>query len=104
MVLTVLIFRSKTRTAFLKYQFYQSIITMKQRIISILNNFGIEASAITDDAHFIKDLGFDSLDLVDLMMQLEQEFSIAIPDEDYANITSLSALMNYLQEQQSVAA
>lgn len=77
---------------------------MKQRIISILNNFGLESSAITDDAHFIKDLGFDSLDLVDLMMQLEQEFSIAIPDEDYAGITSIRSLMNYLQEQQSVTA
>lgn len=77
-------------------------IPMKQRIISILNNFGVESTAITDDAHFIKDLGFDSLDLVDMMMQLEQEFSIAIPDEDYTRITSINSLMNYLQEQQSV--
>jgi acyl carrier protein len=77
---------------------------MKQRIISILNNFGLETTAITDDAHFIKDLGFDSLDLVDMMMQLEQEFSIAIPDEDYPRITSIRSLMDYLQEQQSVPA
>ena len=70
----------------------------------ILNNFGVEATAITDDAHFIKDLGFDSLDLVDMMMQLEQEFSIAIPDEDYSRITSIRSLMEYLQEQQAVAA
>lgn len=77
---------------------------MKQRIITILNNFGLQASAITDDAHFIKDLGFDSLDLVDMIMQLEQEFDIAIPDEDYPRITSVSSLMQYLQEQQSVPA
>ena len=84
---------------------YQKIIqTMKQQIISILHNFGIEATAITDDAHFVKDLGFDSLDLVDMMMQLEQEFDIAIPDEDYPRITSMSSLMQYLQERQSVAA
>ncbi len=76
---------------------------MKQRIINILNNFGLQASAITDDAHFIRDLGFDSLDLVDMMMQLEQEFEIAIPDEDYPRITSVSSLMQYLQEHQSVA-
>lgn len=75
---------------------------MKQRIISILNNFGVESTAITDDAHFIKDLGFDSLDLVDMMMQLEQEFAITIPDEDYPRITSIRSLMDYLQEQQSV--
>ncbi len=77
---------------------------MKQRIITILNNFGLQASAITDDAHFVKDLGFDSLDLVDMIMQLEQEFDIAIPDEDYPRITSVSSLMQYLQEQQSVPA
>ena len=77
---------------------------MKQRILNILHNFGLEATAITDDAHFVKDLGFDSLDLVDMIMQLEQEFDIAIPDEDYPRITSMSSLMQYLQEQQVMAA
>ncbi|GAB3176021.1 acyl carrier protein [Telluribacter humicola] len=75
---------------------------MKQRIITILKNFGVEESAITEDAHFIKDLGFDSLDTVDLMMQLEQEFVISIPDEDYAKITNIRSLMSYLEEQQAV--
>ena len=77
---------------------------MKQRIIDILKNFGVESTAVTDDAHFIKDLGFDSLDTVDLMMQLEQEFAIAIPDEDYAKITNIRSLMAYLEEHQAVAA
>lgn len=77
---------------------------MKKRILNILHNFGLEATAITDDAHFVKDLGFDSLDLVDMMMQLEQEFDVAIPDEDYPRITSMSSLMQYLQERQSVPA
>jgi acyl carrier protein len=77
---------------------------MNKRIISILNNFGVETSAITDDAHFVKDLGFDSLDIVDMMMQLEQEFSIAIPDDDYPRITSMRTLLEYLEEHQAVAA
>lgn len=77
---------------------------MKQRILNILNNFGLQASAITDDAHFVKDLGFDSLDLVDMMMQLEQEFDIAIPDEDYPRITSMNTLMQYLKQQEAVTA
>lgn len=77
---------------------------MKQRIITILKNFGVEESAITEDAHFIKDLGFDSLDTVDLMMQLEQEFVISIPDEDYAKITNIRSLMAYLEEQQAIVA
>ncbi len=77
---------------------------MKKRILNILHNFGLEATAITDDAHFVKDLGFDSLDLVDMMMQLEQEFDVAIPDEDYPRITSMSSLMQYMQERLSVPA
>jgi acyl carrier protein len=75
---------------------------MEQRIITILKNFGVEPTAITREAHFIKDLGFDSLDTVDLMMQLEQEFSISIPDEDYPRITTISSLMAYLEEHQAV--
>lgn len=77
---------------------------MNKRIISILNNFGVESSAITEDAHFVKDLGFDSLDLVDMMMQLEQEFSIAIPDDDYPRITSMRTLLEYLEENTAIAA
>ncbi|HEV7347914.1 acyl carrier protein [Telluribacter sp.] len=77
---------------------------MKQRIITILKNFGVEGSAITEEAHFIKDLGFDSLDTVDLMMQLEQEFAISIPDEDYAKITNMRSLLSYLEEHQAVTA
>ena len=79
-------------------------ISMKKRIVNILTNFGVEHSALTDDAHFIKDLGFDSLDTVDLMMQLEQEFNIAIPDEDYGKITTLNSLMAYLEERLSMHA
>lgn len=77
---------------------------MKERIISILKNFGVSERAITDEAHFIKDLGFDSLDTVDLMMQLEQEFVIVIPDADYKQITTISSLMKYLNEHEVVHA
>jgi len=78
--------------------------TMKQRVVAILKNFGIEESAISDNAHIVKDLGFDSLDVVDLMMQLEQEFGIAIPDDDYNKITTVSTLLTYLNEHQAIPA
>lgn len=77
---------------------------MKNKILDIFKNFGIESSALTEEAHFVKDLGLDSLDLVDLMMQLEQVFGIAIPDEDYSKITNLRTLVAYLEEHQSVVA
>lgn len=77
---------------------------MKERIIKILNNFGIDKSAVSDNANFMKDLGFDSLDTVDLMMQLEQEFNIAIPDDDYVKIVTVKSLIEYLEERQAVPA
>ncbi|GLU55838.1 acyl carrier protein [Dyadobacter frigoris] len=77
---------------------------MKERIIKILNNFGIDKSAVSDNANFMKDLGFDSLDTVDLMMQLEQEFNIAIPDDDYAKIVTVKSLVEYLEERQAIPA
>ena len=77
---------------------------MKERIIKILSNFGIEQSAVADEANFMKDLGFDSLDTVDLMMQLEMEFNISIPDEDYTRIVTVKSLIAYLEEHQQVLA
>ena len=74
------------------------LLAMKKRIIDILANFGIEKSALADDAHFTKDLGLDSLDTVDLMMQLEQEFNLVIPDQDYGKITTINQLLTYLEE------
>lgn len=76
---------------------------MKDRILNILEEFGVERSAVTENVHFVKDLGFDSLDTVDLMMKLEQEFGLRIPDEDYHKLTTLSKLIQYLEEEQSVA-
>lgn len=77
---------------------------MRQRVVALLKNFGVEESAISDNAHIVKDLGFDSLDVVDLMMQLEQEFGIAIPDEDYNKITTIGTLLEYLKEHQTIPA
>jgi acyl carrier protein len=75
---------------------------MKERILTILEGFGVERRAITDGVHFVKDLGFDSLDTVDLMMKLEQEFGLRIPDEDYHKLTTMSKLVQYLEEEQNV--
>jgi acyl carrier protein len=76
---------------------------MRERILTILEEFGVERRAINDHVHFAKDLGFDSLDTVDLMMKLEKEFGLRIPDEDYHKLTTMSKLVQYLEEEQSVA-
>jgi acyl carrier protein len=76
---------------------------MKERVIEILSGFGVPETAITDQTHFTRDLGLDSLDTVDLIMQLEQEFGIRIPDEDYEKLTTMNGVMAYLHGEQAIA-
>ncbi|GAB3729177.1 acyl carrier protein [Spirosoma lituiforme] len=76
---------------------------MKKRVIGILKEFGVQESAITDQTHFSRDLGLDSLDSVDLIMQLEKEFGIRIPDEDYEKLTTMQGVLTYLESEQATA-
>ena len=64
----------------------------------IIDKLGVEESAITKEAHFVNDLGADSLDTVELIMEFEEEFGIEIPDEDAENITTVSSAMKYIDE------
>jgi acyl carrier protein len=75
---------------------------MKEQVIDILTNFGIKPSELTGNVHFTRDLGLDSLDTVDLIMQLEQTFGIRIPDEDYPKLLTLNGVLTYLEEEQQV--
>ncbi len=77
---------------------------MREQVVDILKNFGVQESALTNDVHFTRDLGLDSLDTVDLIMQLEQEFGIRIPDEDYPRLTTLRGVLEYLQHEQTIVA
>ena len=65
---------------------------------SIIDKLGVDESKISDDAKFIDDLGADSLDTVELIMQFEEEFNIEIPDEDAENITTVSSAIKYIEE------
>lgn len=63
----------------------------------VMDKLGVEDSQITEDAHFMDDLGADSLDTVELIMQLEEEFGIEIPDEDAENITTVGKAVEYIE-------
>lgn len=63
---------------------------------AIIDKLGVEESKITADAHFINDLGADSLDTVELIMKFEEEFDIKIPDEDAEKIAKVDDAVNYI--------
>ncbi len=67
----------------------------------IVDQLGVEASQVTEGAKFVDDLGADSLDTVELVMALEEEFSIEIPDEDAEKIVSVGDAIKYINENKS---
>ena len=63
----------------------------------IADKLGVEPSKITPDAKFIEDLGADSLDTVELIMQLEDEFNLEIPDEEAEKLTTVGSVAEYIE-------
>jgi acyl carrier protein len=64
----------------------------------IAKELGVEREKLTDDASFMEDLGADSLDTVELVMEFEKEFNIDIPDEDAEKLRTVGDAMNYLRQ------
>ena len=64
----------------------------------IIDKLGVDEDAIKTDAHFVNDLGADSLDTVELIMEFEEEFGIEIPDEDAENITTVGSAVDYIEK------
>jgi len=63
----------------------------------VMDKLGVEENQITMEANFMDDLGADSLDTVELIMQLEEEFGLEIPDEDAETITTVGAAVDYIE-------
>ena len=64
----------------------------------VVEQLGVDEEQVTPDASFTDDLGADSLDTVELVMALEQEFNIEIPDEDAEKITNINEAVTYIQK------
>ncbi|GAB4437104.1 MAG: acyl carrier protein [Turneriella sp.] len=64
----------------------------------IAEQLGVDEGEITNESHFIDDLGADSLDTVELVMALEEEFGIEIPDEDAEKIQTVGDVQKYIEE------
>jgi acyl carrier protein len=64
----------------------------------IVDKLGVDESEVTPEASFTNDLGADSLDTVELIMEFEKEFNISIPDEQAETITTVGQAIAYLEE------
>lgn len=71
-----------------------------QKIITaiLVDKLGISGSEVTADASFIKDLGIDSLDYAELVMEFEQNFDIRIPDMDAEKLSTINQAVKYINE------
>ena len=75
---------------------------VSQKVKSIIaEQLGVKIEDVTDTASFVDDLGADSLDTVELVMALEEEFGIEIPDEDAEKMTNVGEALRYVEEKAS---
>ncbi len=65
----------------------------------IMDKLGVDATEVTPEASFTNDLGADSLDTVELIMEFEKEFDVSIPDEQAENIQTVGQAVTYLESQ-----
>jgi acyl carrier protein len=76
--------------------------TVEERVKKIVaEQLGVKEEEVTNDASFVDDLGADSLDTVELVMALEEEFETEIPDEDAEKITTVQQAVDYIVEHQA---
>jgi acyl carrier protein len=75
------------------------LMAVEERIKSIIaEQLGVKPEEVTPEASFIDDLGADSLDTVELIMALEEEFGVEIPDEDAEKMTCVGDAIKYINE------
>ncbi len=70
--------------------------TLEKVVEAVVEKLGVDAAKVTETASFIDDLGADSLDTVELIMQFEEVFDIEIPDEDAETILTVKAAVDYI--------
>lgn len=64
----------------------------------IVDQLGVEEDEVSSESSFIEDLGADSLDIVELIMALEEEFEIEVPDEDAEKLATVADAVSYIKE------
>lgn len=69
----------------------------------VVDHLGVDADKVVESASFIDDLGADSLDTVELVMELEEEFEVTIPEEDAERIQTVGEAVKYIEERKSAS-
>lgn len=80
----------------IKFNIMSDISARVKKII--VDKLGVDENEVTPEASFTNDLGADSLDTVELIMEFEKEFNISIPDEQAESITTVGQAIKYLEE------
>jgi acyl carrier protein len=74
----------------------------EERVVEIVSeNLGVSKESVTRTTRFIEDIGADSLDIVELVMELEEEFEITIPDEQAEKIKTVGEAIDYIEREQA---
>ena len=75
------------------------MVSVESKIKELIENkLGTNSKHYSENSNFREDLGCDSLDLIDLIMEVEREFNIAIPDSDIEQVSTVKGLINYVKE------
>ena len=75
-------------------------MSVEKKVIEIIiDQLGVDEKQVNPEASFIEDLGADSLDTVELVMALEEEFDVEIPDEDAEKIATVQNAIDYIKDQ-----
>ncbi len=73
-------------------------MSIQEKLVNLIaEKLGVEPEEVTPEARFIEDLGADSLDIVELIMDLEDEFEMEIPDEEAEKLSTVGDAINYIQ-------
>lgn len=76
--------------------------SIEERVVNIVSeSLGVDKEKISRDTHFVNDLGADSLDTVELVMELEEEFDISIPEDAAEKIQRVGEAIDYIEQNQT---
>lgn len=78
-----------------------AVASIEERVVDVVSgHLGIPKEQVTRDKSFVNDFGADSLDLVELVMEFEEEFNIQIPEDAAEKIDTVGAAIDYIEKQQ----